>query len=168
MVRVLGTTLAVLAGLGALIPLMVDSVIPPKPRTARDKAISKANGSCPSLWAMKPVAKLPQATISTFADLSPRLITVTHHRSIMGPYHRNSQPIIDLMKLFRGSPEQARAIIGQISRRLSDDLPDDEPGDGLHGRNAQGLLRRSWRRGRCPAGWSRSTSARIGRSRCGG
>jgi hypothetical protein len=111
--RVLGTTLAVLAGLGALVPLIVDNVVPPKPRTARDKAISKANGSCPSLWAMKPVAKLPPATIFTFGDLAPRLITVTHHRSIMGPYHRNSQPIIDTMNLFRGSPEQARALLAK-------------------------------------------------------
>ena len=112
-VRVLGTSLAVLAGLGALVPLAIDYVAPSKPITARDRIIAKANSSCPSLWAMRPVAKLPPATIFTFADLSPRLITVTHHRAIIGPYHRNGEAIVDSMKIFRGSPDNARAILAK-------------------------------------------------------
>ena len=112
-VRVIGTTLAVLAGLGALVPLLVDYVAPSKPKTARDLIIAKANNGCPSMRAMRPVAKLPRATIFTFGDLTPRLITVTHHRSIIGPYHRNGQAIVDSMKLFRGSPDQARALLAK-------------------------------------------------------
>ena len=112
-VRVLGTTLAVLGGLGALIPMSLDYVAPDKPQTARDKMINKANASCPSLWAMRPVAKLPAGTIFTFADLAPRVITVTHHRSIMGPYHRNGQAIVDSMMLFRGSPDNAHALLAK-------------------------------------------------------
>ncbi|HEV2043502.1 MAG TPA: AcrB/AcrD/AcrF family protein, partial [Sphingomicrobium sp.] len=112
-VRVLGTTLAVLAGLGALVPLVVDFVAPPKKQTERDRVIAKANRTCPSLWAMRPVAKLPATTIFTFADLSPRLITVTHHRAIIGPYHRNGEAIVDSMKIFRGTPENARAILAK-------------------------------------------------------
>ncbi len=112
-VRVLGTALAVLAGLGALVPLTLDYVAPDKPQTVRDRMIATANASCPSLWAMRPVAKLPAATIFTFADLAPRLITVTHHRSIMGPYHRNGQAIVDSMMLFRGSPDNARALLAK-------------------------------------------------------
>ena len=109
-VRVLGTTLAVLAGLGALVPLAIDYIAPSKPQTARDKLVAKANSQCPSLKAMQPVAKLPMATFFTFADLSPRLITITHHRAIMGPYHRNQQQIVDTMLFFRGSPDNARAL----------------------------------------------------------
>ena len=112
-VRVLGTTLAVLAGLGALVPLVIDFVAPAKKQTERDRVIAKANRTCPSLWAMRPVAKLPAATIFTFADLSPRLITVTHHRAIIGPYHRNGEAIVDSMKIFRGSPGEARAILAK-------------------------------------------------------
>ena len=112
-VRVLGTSLAVLAGLGALIPLVIDYVAPAKPSTPRERMIAKANSSCPSLWAMRPVAKLPVATIFTFADLSPRLITVTHHRAIIGPYHRNGPAIVDSMLIFRGTPENARAILAK-------------------------------------------------------
>ena len=112
-VRVVGTTLAVLCGLGALIPMSLDYIAPDKPPTARDKMINKANYLCPSLWALRPVAKLPAATIFTFADLAPRLITVTHHRSIMGPYHRNGPQIVDTMMLFRGSADNARALLAK-------------------------------------------------------
>ena len=112
-VRVVGTALAVLCGLGALVPLAVDYIAPDKPPTVRDKIIGKANASCPSMRAMRPVAKLPEATIFTFADLAPRLITVTHHRSIMGPYHRNGEAIVDSMMLFRGSPDNARRLLAK-------------------------------------------------------
>ncbi|MCY7281693.1 MAG: AcrB/AcrD/AcrF family protein [Sphingomonas bacterium] len=111
-VRVIGTSLAVLAGAGALVPLIVDN-IPEKKETARDRTISKSNASCGSLRAMRPIAKLPAATIFTFGDLAPRLITVTHHRSNMGPYHRNGEAIADSMKIFRGTPDNARAILGK-------------------------------------------------------
>ena len=116
--RVLGTALAVLAGLGALVPLAIDYVAPTKPQTARDKAIAKANSQCPSLKAMRPVAKLPPAIIFTFADLSPRLITVTHHRAIMGPYHRNEQQIVDIDAVLPRHARQCPRPGRQISCRL--------------------------------------------------
>ena len=76
-----------------------------------DKAISIANARCPSLSAMKPVAMLPATTIFTFVDLGPRLITVTHHKAIAGPYHRNGDAILDVHHAFGGTPEAARAIM---------------------------------------------------------
>ena len=51
--------------------------------------------------------------VFTFVDLGPRLITVTHHNAVIGPYHRNGEQIADVMKAFRGSPEQARAILAK-------------------------------------------------------
>jgi len=53
----------------------------------------------------------PKGLVFTLVDLGPRLITVTHHDAIAGPYHRNYQQIVDVMKAWRGSPEQAHAII---------------------------------------------------------
>jgi hypothetical protein len=76
-----------------------------------DKAIGIANARCPSLSAMKPVAQLPATTIFTFVDLGPRLITVTHHKAIAGPYHRNGDAILDVHHAFGGTPENARAIM---------------------------------------------------------
>jgi hypothetical protein len=112
LISVVGTTAAFLVGLGIAAPFAA-GMIHEKAQTERDKAINRANNLCPSLAALKPVAQLPQGTVFTFVDLAPRLITVTHHRSIAGPYHRNGPAIADVMKAFRGSPEQARTIIGR-------------------------------------------------------
>jgi hypothetical protein len=46
----------------------------------------------------------------TFVDLGPRLIAVTHHDSIAGPYHRNGQQIADVFNFWRGSADQAHRI----------------------------------------------------------
>jgi hypothetical protein len=63
--------------------------------------------------ALRPVALQPRGIVFTYVDLAPRLITVTHHNSIAGPYHRNGEAIADVMKAFRGSADQARALIGK-------------------------------------------------------
>jgi hypothetical protein len=60
---------------------------------------------------MAPVARLPKGRVFTFVDLGPRLIAVTHHEGVAGPYHRNDRAIADVMKAFRGDERQARAII---------------------------------------------------------
>ena len=110
LIRVAGTTLVVLAGLGAAAPLVLDQ-IPQNKTTSREQSIATANNLCPSLWAMRPVAEQPAGTVFTFGDLAPRVITVTHHRSIIGPYHRNGEQILDMMHAFRGSADQAHAIL---------------------------------------------------------
>jgi hypothetical protein len=110
LLRVGGTSLVVLAGLGALVPFALD-FFPQNKTTGRDRQIANANNNCPSLWAMKPVARQPAGIVFTFGDLAPRLITVTHHRSIIGPYHRNGEQILDMMHAFRGSADQAHAIL---------------------------------------------------------
>jgi hypothetical protein len=43
-------------------------------------------------------------------DLGPRLITVTHHDAITGPYHRNGQQIADVMNFWRGPEAQAHQL----------------------------------------------------------
>jgi len=110
LVRTIGTTALVLLALGGLVPLLLVQVAPDQVKNERQRAIAKANNACPTLAAMRPIGKLPAATIFTFGDLSPRLITVTHHRAIMGPYHRNGVQIVDTMKFFRGSPDEARLL----------------------------------------------------------
>jgi hypothetical protein len=111
--RVLATTAAVVAGLGAAVPLIIDQ-IPEKKPTARDAAIGRANRLCNSLWGYHPIALLPKGTIFTFVDLAPRLITVTHHNGITGPYHRNGEQIADVMNAFRTTgADRAHALIGK-------------------------------------------------------
>jgi hypothetical protein len=109
-VRVLGTSAAVLVGVGAALPLAID-VIPDDPSTPRQQAIGKANRLCATLWGLRPVAQQPKGMVFTFVDNGPRLITVTHHDAVGGPYHRNGEQIADVMNAFRGDAEQAHRIV---------------------------------------------------------
>ena len=110
LIRVPGTVLAVVVGLGALAPLIAGR-LPGKPKTAAQKRVDLANRTCPTLRALSPVARQPRGTIFTFVDLGPRIITVTRHDAIAGPYHRNDDAIVDIMNAFRGDATQARRLI---------------------------------------------------------
>jgi len=93
----------------------VDSVVSwwPKPQRSSPagKAVDKANGLCPSLWAMHPIALVPKGYVLTHVDLGPRLIAVTHHDAVAGPYHRNGRDIAEVMKSFRNSADYAKSVI---------------------------------------------------------
>jgi hypothetical protein len=106
---VVGAACVVLVGIGAIVPIVV-GFIPEAPPTARDKAIGKANSLCASMWGLRPVALQPKGVVMTFVDLGPRLITVTHHDAIAGPYHRNGQQIADVMNFWRGTADQAHRL----------------------------------------------------------
>jgi hypothetical protein len=109
LVRVLGTVLAFLIASGVL-EQQVAAWIPHK-QNPNLKPVNRANGLCPTLWALRPVAQQPKGTVLTFVDLGPRLITVTPHDAIAGPYHRNSADIIDVMQAFRGNADNAQAAV---------------------------------------------------------
>jgi hypothetical protein len=100
----------VLVGVGAAVPLVI-GLIPQAQSTAQGKSIDKANALCASLWGMHPIALLPKGMVFSFIDLGPRLITITHHDAVAGPYHRNGQQIADVMNAWRGSAQQAYEIM---------------------------------------------------------
>jgi hypothetical protein len=108
-VRVGGAVLVFLVGAGAAVPFVLNFIPEPKP-TLRDAQIGKANRLCSTLWGLRPVALQPKGVVMTFVDIGPRLITVTHHDAITGPYHRNGQQIADVMNFWRGSAAQAHAL----------------------------------------------------------
>ena len=110
LVRVFGTAACVVVGLGAAAPA-ASQLYPEERKKPAAKAVDKANQRCPTLWAMKPIAQQPKGMVFTFVDLGPRLITVTPHSAVTGPYHRNGDQIADVMKAFRGDEAQARRII---------------------------------------------------------
>jgi len=87
------------------------SWLPQKQKGAANKAVDRANGLCPSLWALHPVALVPKGYVLTHVDLGPRLIAVTHHSAVAGPYHRNGRDIAEVMKAFRESADYARSVI---------------------------------------------------------
>ncbi len=111
LVRVFGTFALFLFVSGLAISLGVQQ-IPEKPETKARKQVSMANRKCPTVPALEPLDKLPPATILTFVDMGPRLITVTHHNAIAGPYHRNGAAILDVQHSFRAiSPDVAHEVM---------------------------------------------------------
>jgi hypothetical protein len=74
--------------------------------------VEKANRRCPTLPALHQLAKFPPATMLTFVDFGPRLIAMTGHRAIAGPYHRNGAAILDVHHAFRSiDPEVAHEVM---------------------------------------------------------
>lgn len=109
-VRVFGTVGVFLLASGLAVTFIVRNLpASVAPISKYRQAVNRANARCPQLRSLKPIAQLPAATIMTFVDLGPRLITVTHHRAIAGPYHRNGDAILDIHHAFDGTPENARA-----------------------------------------------------------
>jgi hypothetical protein len=108
-VRVIGAVAAFLLVSG--VATQHAALLIPEKKAPPMKRVNDANRLCPSLWGLRPVAMVPRGYVLTFVDLSPRLITVTHHDAVAGPYHRNGQDIIDTMRAFRGTPEAALAMI---------------------------------------------------------
>jgi len=110
LVRVFGSVAVFLLVSGSFSALIVRYV--PEHRTAYRQKVDLANRKCPTLPALRPIAALPQATILTFIDLGPRLIAVTHHSAVAGPYHRASDAILDVQHSFRATdPEVAHDVM---------------------------------------------------------
>ena len=109
-VRVGGAVAMVVIGAGAAIPFVLH-FIPEQKAKPVAAAIGRANNLCASIWGLHPIALQPKGLVFTYVDLGPRLITLTHHDAVAGPYHRNYRQIVDIMNAWRGSEAQAHAII---------------------------------------------------------
>jgi len=117
LVRVFGTAGAFMIVSGAFVGFVVKYGVPDKP-TVRTRTINRAGATCPTIPALGVLNRLPAQTIFTFVDLGPRLITVTHHSAVAGPYHRNGDAILDVQHAFTGTPENFRAIAKRHGARL--------------------------------------------------
>lgn len=109
LVRVFGTVAAFLVISGLFAGFAIQ-YLPIDPPDAGSKKVARAGNRCPTYSALHPLDRLPPQTIFTFIDLGPRLITVTHHNAIAGPYHRNGGAILDVQHAFTGTADQFRAI----------------------------------------------------------
>ena len=110
LIHVLGTVAAFVLVSGAFAGIIVRFV--PEHQSHYRQTVDQANRRCPTLPALKPIAALPATTILTFVDLGPRLITVTHHNAIAGPYHRAGDAILDVQHAFRADdPEVAHDVM---------------------------------------------------------
>lgn len=143
--RTLAVVAIALIGFGAVVPLGM-KIAPQNKKTPREMRIERANRMCNFIGSYRPIAQLPKGRVFTFVDYAPRLITVTHHDSVIGPYHRNGEQIADAMKAFRGSAEEARRTFDKYRSDYVLTCPDSstttifmsEAPNGFYGQLARG------------------------------
>ncbi|KRB79359.1 hypothetical protein ASE00_19820 [Sphingomonas sp. Root710] len=114
LVRVGGTLLAffALSGQLAQFATMIPKSEKEVKRASREANAAGKPGRCMTIPALAQLDRLPAATMLTFVDMGPRLITMTRHSAITGPYHRNGDAILDVIHSFRAtSPEVAHAVM---------------------------------------------------------
>ncbi len=111
LLRVFGTAGAFALVSGAVVMQASGFLKKEEPRTNARRAIDNANWRCMTFGGLQAVARQPRGRVLTFVDMGPRLITLTHHDAITGPYHRNADEILDVMRAFRGDAERAREIV---------------------------------------------------------
>ncbi len=109
LVRVFGTVAAFMITSGAFVGFIVKYAVPDKPSSST-RAVNRAGASCTTIPSLGVLDDLPPQTIFTFIDLGPRLITITHHSAVAGPYHRNGDAILDVQHAFTRSADTFRAI----------------------------------------------------------
>ncbi len=103
---------------GTLAILIMPSGTPLSLITSRFSQSANVNGpaqpfaekSCDDGASLRALNHVPAATMLTFIDIGPRLITTTHHSAVAGPYHRNGDAILDVFHAFGGTPDEARRL----------------------------------------------------------
>jgi hypothetical protein len=109
LVRVLGSVAAFLIVSGLFTGLVLPWLPSGKPATGPD-LVGRANAACARVSQLRVLDRIPAATFFTHVDMGPRLITVTHHNGVAGPYHRNGQAILDVHHAFTGPASGFRPI----------------------------------------------------------
>lgn len=111
-VRVIGSVVGFLVVSGLFAGFVVKYVNVENPAAStRSAVVSRANARCASATGMAMLDRaLPPSTLFTHVDLGPRLIVMTHHKGIAGPYHRNERAILDVHHAFTGAPAAFRGI----------------------------------------------------------
>lgn len=109
LVRVLGSATAFVIVSGLFTGLVQPWLPSGKPAKGPD-LVGRANSACARLSQLRVLDRIPATIMFTHVDLGPRLITVTHHDGIAGPYHRNGQAILDVHHAFMGPAKGFRPI----------------------------------------------------------
>ena len=137
-VRVGGTVAAFLLVSGLFAGLIIKYLPVDRPN-AYTRRVNGATGNCVRYTVLKALDRYPAQTIFTFVDLGPRLITVTHHDAIAGPYHRNGDAILDVQHAFGGSEAQAHAIVRRHGATLLMVCPNHSESTNYRARNPGGF-----------------------------
>ncbi|WP_448665153.1 AcrB/AcrD/AcrF family protein [Sphingomonas sp. CJ20] len=152
--RILGVAVRVLGSVGAFLllsGLFAGLALPylPGQKGARasgtpDK-VAKANAACARTTSLRPLNAFAPATMFTHVDLGPRLIVVTHHNAIAGPYHRNGAAILDVHHAFTGTAAAFRPIAARHRATYLLICPDMSESTVYRARAPQGFFAQLYR-----------------------
>ncbi len=140
-VRVFGTVIGFLVVSGLFAGLAIKYLPIDRP-TTYTRRVNAATGECLRTSRLMTLDRIPRATMFTFVDLGPRLIVVTHHDAIAGPYHRNGDAILDVQHAFGRSPMEARAIMKRHGATMLLVCPDMAEATIYRARNPGGFYDR--------------------------
>jgi hypothetical protein len=114
LLRVFGSVLAflIVSGLfaGLVLPWLPDGGKAGKGGKSAPDRVAQANAACARMTSLLPLNAIPKAILFTHVDMGPRLITITHHDGIAGPYHRNGDAILAVHHAFSGPARGFRPI----------------------------------------------------------
>jgi hypothetical protein len=110
LLRVLGPVVAFLLISGLFAGYAIKLFPADKPQSASSARVGQANAACARVTSMRTLRGIPPAIMFTHVDMGPRLIVLTHHYGIAGPYHRNERAILDVHRAFTGPAAGFRAI----------------------------------------------------------
>ncbi|MES2444787.1 MAG: AcrB/AcrD/AcrF family protein [Pseudomonadota bacterium] len=108
-VRVLGPVVALFVASGFFVGVAL-RYLPGEKLSGTGAKASNASVQCSRYPQLKLLDRIPAATMFTHVDLGPRLIVMTHHNGVAGPYHRNGRAILDVHHAFGGTASGFRPI----------------------------------------------------------
>lgn len=108
LVRILAAVAALLIVAGLSAGWLLRYVPGDKP--GAPNRVAQANAACGRTSSLLPLNVVPRAIVFTHVDMGPRLIAITHHDAVAGPYHRNGAAILDVHHAFTGPASGFRTI----------------------------------------------------------
>ncbi|WP_246352392.1 AcrB/AcrD/AcrF family protein [Sphingomonas xinjiangensis] len=148
-VRIVGSAVAFLVATGLFAGLALPFLPADKPGKATPAKYAKANAACGRVSSLLPLNAYRKAILFTHVDMGPRLITITHHDGIAGPYHRNGDAILDVHHAFTGPTGGFRAIAARHKAQYLLICPDMSETTIYRSRGPQGFFSQLYR-GRVP------------------
>ncbi|WP_227698805.1 AcrB/AcrD/AcrF family protein [Sphingomonas hengshuiensis] len=147
LVRVLGSAAAFLlvSGLFAGLALPYLPVAKGGKGGGTPDKVAKANSACARMSSLRPLNAFAPATMFTHVDLGPRLIVLTHHNGVAGPYHRNGAAILDVHHAFTGPASGFRAIAARHKATYLLTCPDMSETTVYRARAPQGFFGQLYR-----------------------
>ena len=74
------------------------------------QAARAGTGACLRAEDLAPLATLPPQTVLAVSNLGPAILRYTSHRVLAGPYHRNVEGNLAVMRTLLAPPAEAEAI----------------------------------------------------------